>query len=74
MRLVIVGRLDLAVEVARELKSATRVDVYVEIVRNALRKAGLGSAKRVSKPTLSIKNVKERLEFAKMHKDWTICD
>jgi hypothetical protein len=43
-------------------------------VRNFLRDAGLGSAKKVSKPTLSTKNVKERLGFAKMHKDWTICD
>jgi hypothetical protein len=43
-------------------------------VRNALREAGLGLAKKVSKPALSAKHVKERLEFAKMHKDWTVRD
>jgi hypothetical protein len=32
------------------------------------------SAKRVSKPTLSTKNVKEKLELTKMHKDWKVHD
>jgi hypothetical protein len=48
--------------------------VCVETVRNALREASLGSTAKVSKPTLSAKHVKERLEFAKMHKDWTVRD
>jgi hypothetical protein len=63
----------LVVEATRVLKSALRVDVYVETVRNVL-KVGLGSAKKVSKLALSAKNVKERLEFAKMYKDWIVCD
>jgi hypothetical protein len=50
MRLVTVGGLDSAVEATRELKSATRVDVCVETVRNALREVGLGLAEKVSKP------------------------
>ena len=43
-------------------------------MRNALREVGLRSIEKVSKPTLSAKHVKERLEFAKMHKGWTIHD
>jgi hypothetical protein len=50
------------------------VDVCVEIMRNVLSEVGLRSAKKVSKSTLSTKNVKEKLEFAKIHKDWTVRD
>ena len=69
MRLVSIVGLDLVVEAIRELKSALGVDVCVETVRNDLRKASLGLIEKVSKPTLSTKNVKKRLEFSKMHKN-----
>ena len=49
MRLVTVGGLDSVVEAIRELKSASRVDVCVETVKNALKEASLGSAEKVSK-------------------------
>ena len=40
-----------------------------------MRKASLESTKKVSKPSVRpTKNVKKRLEFAKMLKDWTICN
>jgi hypothetical protein len=58
MRLVTVGGLDLDVEAIRELKSALGIDVCIEIVKNALREASLGSLKKVSKLALSAKNVK----------------
>jgi hypothetical protein len=74
VRLVTIGGLILAIEAIRELKNASGFDLCVEIVRYALRKAGLESTEKVSKPTLSTKNVKKRLEFAKMYKDWTIYD
>jgi hypothetical protein len=32
------------------------------------------SNEKVSKTILFAKNMKERLEFAKMHNNWTICD
>jgi hypothetical protein len=72
VRLVIVDGLDSTLEATREPKSATGIDVCIETVRNALKEAYLGLAEKVSKLALSVKNVKERLEFAKMHKDWTI--
>jgi hypothetical protein len=70
--LVIVGGLDSVVNATRELKSVSRVDVCVETAKNALREAGLGSAEKVSMLALSVMNVKERLEFVKMHRDWTV--
>jgi hypothetical protein len=41
---------------------------------NALQEVGLEFVEKVFKPTLSARNVKESLDFAKMHKEWTICD
>jgi transposase len=72
VRLATIGGLDSTVEITRELKSATKVDMCVERVKNALREASLGLAEKVSKLASSTKNVKKRLEFAKMHKDWTV--
>jgi predicted transcriptional regulator len=74
VRLVTVVGLDLAVEARRELKNALGIDVCVEIVRNVIREASLGLIEKVTKSTLSTKNVKKRLEFSKMHKNWTIYD
>jgi hypothetical protein len=74
VRLVTVDGLDSAAEAIRELKNATGIDVCVETVMNVLREADLGSTEKVSKLALSAKNVKKRLEFAKMHKDWTVRD
>jgi transposase len=72
--LVIISGLDSVVEATRKLKSASRVDVSIEIVKNSLRETDLESIKKVSNPALYAKNVKEMLEFAKMHKDWTMRD
>ena len=66
--------MDLAIEATRNHKSASRVDVCVKTLKNPLRKASLKSTKKISKPALSTKYVKERVEFAKMHQDWTICN
>jgi hypothetical protein len=68
VKLVTVGGWDSTVKTTRELKSALAIDVCVETVRNLLREAVLGSVEKVSKPALFAKNVKEKLEFAKIHK------
>lgn len=39
-----------------------------------MKKKGLKSAEKKKKPLLSTKNIKERLEFAKSHLDWTADD
>lgn len=43
-------------------------------VRRALHNAGLKATTKKKKPTISQKNRKERLAFAKSHKDWTVED
>jgi hypothetical protein len=48
--------------------------VCVETVWNALRETSIGLAEEVSKLALFVKNIKEKLEFAKMYKDWTVHD
>jgi hypothetical protein len=62
VRLVIVG-----VEAIRELKSASEANVCVETRRNALKEAGLGLAEKVSRPSLSAKNV-QKLESMELRK------
>jgi hypothetical protein len=69
VRLVTVGKLGSIVEATREFKSALGVDGWVETIRNVPREAGLGLAKKVSKLALSTRNIKEKLEFAKIYKD-----
>jgi len=44
------------------------------IMRNALKGANLGSLVKVSKSALTTKNVKIRLDFAWLHKDWTMTE
>jgi hypothetical protein len=46
--LVIVDGLNIAIEAIREFKSESRFDVCVKTIRNAVRKAVLGSTKKVS--------------------------
>jgi Transposase len=56
------------------LLNGFNIEVSANIIRNALKEAGLGSIKNPTKPKLSVKNVKARLEFAKQHKHWTVAD
>jgi hypothetical protein len=51
-------------EATKELKSELEIDVYIETMRNVLREASLSSVETILKLALSIKNVKERLEFS----------
>ena len=62
--------MDLAVETTREFKSTLGIDVYVKTIKDVLREAHLGSIEKIFKPTLFGKNVKDKLEFSKLHKDW----
>ena len=45
-----------------------------QIVMHTLDRAGLHSQKKVKKPHLSAKNVKARLEFARIHQHWIVED
>ena len=74
MHLITVGGLDIIVKATRKFKNVSKVDVCVEILRNDLKETDLLLDKKVFKPGSFAKNMKERLEFAKMLKDWIICD
>jgi hypothetical protein len=72
MKLVIVGGLDSIVEATKVLKNTLGIDVCIEIVKNGLEEVDLGSVGKVSNP--ASKNVKEKLKFGEMHKDWIVHD
>jgi transposase len=74
VRLITSGKLGTAVAVQKRLKDGLSVDVSERTVRRALQDAGMGAAEKESKPLLSAKNVKARLDFARRHKDWTVED
>jgi transposase len=68
------GRSKTSVEIRKKLEADLQVTVCNNTVCNALREAGLGAVEKESKPMLSSKNIKARLQFAKRHQDWTIND
>ncbi|GJP43649.1 hypothetical protein CLOM_g11019 [Closterium sp. NIES-68] len=43
-------------------------------VRNPLRSAGLTAVHQPKKPRLSSKNIRDRLDFARAHAEWTLED
>jgi DDE superfamily endonuclease/Transposase len=56
------------------LKEELDIEASPMTVRRAFKEAGLGSIEKKPKPMLSAKNIKARLEFANLHKDWTVDD
>ena len=74
VRSVTSGRVPTATAATKKLKSEHKTNVNANTVRRALKEAGLKAKKKVKKPDLSAKNIKERLQFAKDHEDWTEAD
>jgi transposase len=74
MCLVTIGGLEMAVEAAKVLRVDMEVGFCDNTLRNALRDVGLRACEKISKPSLSQRNVQERLRFATIHKDWTVKD
>jgi transposase len=68
------GKAKTATEVTNKLKESMGVSVSVKTVTRALNQAGLASGEKKTKPLLSRKNIKARLEFARAHKYWTVED
>jgi hypothetical protein len=64
----------MAVEAAKVLRVDMEVGFCDNTLRNALRDVGLRACEKISKPSLSQRNVQERLRFATIHKDWTVKD
>lgn len=74
LRLVTVGGLETATEVANLLRVNREVGFCDNTLRKALRDGGLKAFEKMPKPCLSQKNIQERLHFATIHKDWTVED
>lgn len=74
IRKITSGKWDNAVEASKNLKNDANIDVCPQTIRNVLKSMGLRSRYKVKKPMISLKNRKERMEFAKSHKDWTLED
>jgi transposase len=68
------GKAKSAKNVQKRLLEDQNVAVSRMTIGRTLHSAGLGAFEKVSKPLLSKKNIKERLDFAKQHKDWTVND
>ena len=74
IRLLSSGKADTAVQVTRQLCNITNQSLSVETVRQHLKKAGLKAAVKKNKPLLTKRHMRERLDFAIAHKDWTVED
>jgi len=61
-------------ELSKTLLSEFSINVNRSTVSRILHSCGLKSAEMSKKPKLSPKNVRDRLDFANAHKDWTIDD
>ena len=74
VRAVTVGGLDTAAAATRVVRQQFASEISVQTVRRTLNFAGLVARVKKSKPLLSQKNIKARLEFATSHLHWTIDD
>jgi hypothetical protein len=70
--LVIVGRLETAIEAAKVLRVDMKVGFCDNTLRNALRDVGLRAYEKIPKPYLSQRNVWKKLCFTTIYKDWTV--
>ncbi len=58
-------------ELTKKLKDVHNIQVDRRTVARALNNCGLTAGEKKKKPSLSKKNIKARLEWAKEHKNWT---
>lgn len=63
-----------AENLAKVISRTKGTSVSSRTIARALRNAGLRAKTKKKKPAISPKNKKERLAFAKSHKDWTVAD
>jgi transposase len=74
IRSITSGKLKSAAAATKALQNELNVVVSERTVRRALQDTGMEATPKDKRPKLSAKNIKDRLEFAKCHKDWTIAD
>ena len=74
VHIVTVGGKENASEAVKELWESEGVNVSGWTVRRALKRGGLSSGVKQKKPKLSLKHIRDHLDFAKRHRNWTISD
>ena len=72
--LIISGKADTAVDVAKSLSQTMGRKVSTQTVHRGLRKIGLKAHIKSKRPFLSQHHKKERLDFAMTHKDYSLED
>ena len=68
------GKCYTAIQVAKMLQKYVNITVNPQTIRNLLHSKGFQSKHKIKKPAISLKNQRRQLEFAKIHKDWSIDD
>lgn len=68
------GKCPTVVKLSKEIKTRFDIDVHPDTISRALKRKGLESGIKKKKPALSRRNIKQRLDFAKSHQDWTVED
>ncbi len=68
------GRVDTAVQAARDFQDDSIVSVSAQTIRRALKDAGLRAGPKAKKPKLQSHRIQQRLEFALEHQNWTVDD
>ena len=74
LRIIESGQCETGVEVSKYLSKFHQKDISASTIRKLLRKVGMRSVKKAKKPFLSSKHRKQRYEFSKKYKKWTIED
>lgn len=73
-RLVGSGAVETASQARDVLRNTMQVQVSSLTIRRALRQQGFRAVVKVKKPKLQPHHRKQRLQFARIHKDWTVED
>ena len=68
------NRTKTAQSLTKTLREEKGIELHRSTVARALNNAGMKATDKKKKPALSKKNIKERLAFAKSHRDWTVED
>jgi transposase len=74
LRLIGSGEAENAVQVTKSLQDLTNQTLCAQTVRNGLKKVGMMAVVKRKRPFLTKKHVRERLDFAIAHQDWTLED
>ena len=74
LHLIGTGKAENAVQVTKYLQDITNQSLSAQTVRNGLNKVGMMAVVKRKRPLLIKKHMKERLDFAIVHQDWTLDD